>query len=52
MLPSGSVLSLIIRKARKPIVPTANTVLQAEDQIIAVITPELEEALRVVLRGA
>ncbi len=51
-LPSGSVLSLIIRKARKPIVPTANTVLQAEDQIRAVTTPELEEALRVVLRGA
>ncbi len=51
-LPSGSVLSLIIRKARKPIVPTANTVLQAEDQIIAVTSPELEEALRVVLRGA
>jgi len=30
---------------------TPNTVLQAEDQIIAVITPESEEALRTALRG-
>ena len=50
-LPPGSVLSLIIRKARKPIVPAANTILQAEDQIIAVIPPESEEALRTALRG-
>jgi len=51
-LPPGSVLSLIIRKARKPIVPTANTILQAEDQIIAVTSPESEEALRAALRGS
>jgi len=51
-LPPGSVLSLIIRKARKPIVPAANTILQAEDQIIAVTPPESEEALRTALRGA
>ena len=51
-LPPGSILSLIIRKARKPIVPTANTTLQAEDQVIAVTTPESEEALRTALRGA
>ena len=50
-LPPESVLSLIIRKARKPIVPTANTVLQAEDQVIAVTTPESEEVLRTALRG-
>ena len=50
-LPPGSVLSLIIRKAGKPIVPAASTILQAEDQIIAVTTPESEEALRTVLRG-
>ena len=51
VLPPESVLSLIIRKARSPIVPTTNTVLQAEDQVIAVTTPESEEALRMVLRG-
>jgi trk system potassium uptake protein TrkA len=51
-LPKGSVLSLIIRSQKKPIVPTASTVLQAEDQIIAVTTPESEEALRTALRGS
>ncbi len=50
-LPPGSVLSLIIRKERKPVVPTGNTVIQGEDQVIAVTTPELEEALRATLRG-
>jgi len=51
-LPPESVLSLIISKERKPRVPTANTVIQAEDQIIAVTPPESEEALRTALRGA
>jgi trk system potassium uptake protein TrkA len=51
-LPPGSVLSLIIRKERKPVVPTVNTVLRAGDQVIAVTTPESEEALRATLRGS
>ncbi len=51
LLPPGSTLSLIIRKENKPIIPKANTTLQAEDQIIAVTTPELEETLRATLRG-
>jgi len=51
-LPPDSILSLIISKERKPQVPTANTVIQAEDQIIAVTPPEAEEALRAALRGA
>jgi len=51
-LPPESILSLIIRKQRKPIVPTADTILQAEDQIIAATTPESEEALRTALRGS
>ncbi len=51
-LPPGSVLSLIIRKERKPIVPTVNTVIEADDQIIAVTPPESEESLRTALRGA
>ncbi len=50
-LPPESVLSLLIRKEQKPHVPTANTILQAGDQIIAVTTPESEEALRAALRG-
>jgi len=50
-LPPESVLSLIIRKTSKPVVPTGNTIVQAEDRIIAVTDPESEEALRTVLRG-
>ena len=51
-LPPESKLSLIIRKHQKPLIPRANTILQAEDQIIAVTTPESEDALRAALRGA
>jgi trk system potassium uptake protein TrkA len=50
-LPPKSALSLIIRKARKPIVPTANTVIQADDQVIAITPHDSEEALRTALRG-
>ena len=50
-LPPRSKLSLLLRKGLKPIVPTANTVLQAEDRLIAVTAPESEEALRTALRG-
>ena len=51
-LPPKSRLFLIIPKQGKPRLPTASTILQAEDQIIAVITPESEEALRTALRGS
>ena len=50
-LPPESILSLIIRKERKPIVPTTSTTLQAEDQIIAVTRPEYEDDLRTALIG-
>ncbi len=51
-LPSGSMLTLIIRETSRPIVPTADTIIEAGDQIIAVTTPESEEALRTALRGS
>ncbi|GAI44671.1 unnamed protein product, partial [marine sediment metagenome] len=51
-LPRRSVLSLIIRNRQKPFVPDDNTVLEAEDQIVAVTTPESEEALGTALRGS
>jgi trk system potassium uptake protein TrkA len=51
-LPPQSRLFLIIPKEGKPSVPTASTVIQAEDQIIAVTVPESEEALRTALRGS
>ena len=50
-LPSGSMLSLIIRKDQKPIVPMATTVLLAGDQVIAVTSSASEEALRAALRA-
>ncbi len=50
-LPPGTVLSLVIRKSRKPIVPSGSTVIQAEDQVVAVTSRESEEALRAILRG-
>ena len=50
-LPQGSKLALVISKERKPRVPTANTILQAGDQIIALTTPESEAELRTALRG-
>jgi len=50
-LPKGSTLFLLLRKQQKPIIPKANTILQAEDRIIAVTTPESEEALRTALTG-
>ena len=51
-LPEGSKLALIIPREHSPRVPTAGTVLEAGDQIIALTTPESEEALRMALSGS
>lgn len=51
-LPPESILSLIIRKERKPTVPTGNTTLHEGDQIIAVTRPESVEALKSALTGS
>lgn len=51
-LPRRSVLSLIIRNRQKPFVPDDDTALEAEDQIVAVTTPESEKALGTALRGS
>jgi trk system potassium uptake protein TrkA len=50
-LPQGSILTLIIHQRGKPKVPTADTIIQAEDQIIAVTPSEAEGALRNILSG-
>jgi len=50
-LPAGSRLALIIPKNRKPRIPTPSTVLREGDQVIALTTPESEEALRAALIG-
>ncbi len=51
-LPSGAVLSLIIRKGVRPFVPTGETILQAEDRVIAATPAEAEPALRASLGAA
>jgi trk system potassium uptake protein TrkA len=51
-LPKGSRLALISPKERKPRVPTSDIILRDGDRVIAITTPESEEALRAVLRGA
>ena len=48
-LPANSVLSLIVRKGVRPIVPSPDTVLMADDQIIGVTPSESEGALRAAL---
>jgi trk system potassium uptake protein TrkA len=50
-LPVDCVLSLIIRKSHKPIIPTDGTIIEADDQIIAVTPPESEGELRTALIG-
>ena len=50
-LPKESKLALIIPEEDSAHVPVANTVLRAGDQVIALTTPESEEALRTALRG-
>jgi len=50
-LPKGTRLALVIHQAQKPKVPTADTVIRAEDRVIAITSPELEEELRTILRG-
>jgi trk system potassium uptake protein TrkA len=51
-LPKESYLSLVIRNQQKPFVPNDDTVIEAEDQVVAVTTPEAEEALGNTLRGS
>lgn len=51
-LPKESKVALIIPRDAKPHVPSAHTVLQAGDRIIALTTPEAEDELRAALRGA
>lgn len=50
-LPPGAVLSLIIKEQGVQ-VPTADTTIEAEDRVIAVIKPDSEQALRDVLAGS
>ena len=50
-LPPGSILSLIIKEQGVQ-VPNPDTILEADDRVIAVTKPELEQDLRAVLAGS
>ncbi len=50
-LPRGNKLALVIREKGKNRIPTLNTVIRAGDRIIAITTPDVEEALRTSLTG-
>jgi trk system potassium uptake protein len=50
-LPSGSVLTLVIRRDQKPILASQDVVLQNGDQIIALTSSDTEEQLQKALRG-
>ena len=50
-IPADSVLTLIIGKESKLQVPTANTLIEADDRVVAVTRPELEVELREALTG-
>jgi trk system potassium uptake protein TrkA len=51
-IPPGTTLALVIREKGKNRIPTLDTILQAGDRIIALTTPESEEALRATFRGS
>lgn len=45
-LPPGCIIPLLMRKGQRPQVPSEDTSLQADDQLIVVTEPELETMLR------
>lgn len=51
VLPSGSVLMLLIRRGQRPQMPSADTIIQSGDQIIALTPSSAEEQLKEALRG-
>jgi trk system potassium uptake protein TrkA len=51
-LPLDSILALLIRNGQKPQVPTADTVLEVNDRIVALTTTDSEEALKKKLAGS
>jgi len=50
-IPPDTVLSLIIRKEQKPIIPTPDTIIEAGDQVVAITPPASETDLRSALAG-
>ncbi|MEE9490669.1 MAG: TrkA family potassium uptake protein [Dehalococcoidia bacterium] len=50
-LPKGSAVLLVIGKDKGPQIPTEETVLEAEDEVVVITSAENEEAMRAMLSG-
>ena len=50
-LPKGSAVLLVIGKDKGPQIPTVETVLEAEDEVVVITSAENEEAMRAMLSG-
>ncbi len=50
-LPKGSAVLLVIGKDKGPQIPTVETVLEAEDEVVVITSAENEEAMRTMLSG-
>ena len=50
-LPQGSAVLLVIGKEKGPRIPTEDTVLEAEDEVVAITSTENEEVMRAMLSG-
>ncbi len=48
-LPKGSAVLLVINKEKGPQIPTPDTVVMAEDEVVAITQAENEEAIRAML---
>jgi len=48
-LPEGSAVLLVISKEKGPRIPTPDTVIEAEDEVVAITEAENEEAIRAML---
>ncbi len=50
-MPKGSAVLLVVGKEKGPFIPTDDTVIEADDDVIAITSQENEEAMRAVLVG-
>jgi trk system potassium uptake protein TrkA len=50
-LPKGSAVLLVVGKEKGPFIPTDDTVIEAEDEVIAITSSENENAMRALLVG-
>jgi trk system potassium uptake protein TrkA len=51
-LPQDNLVSLVMRKGEKPFLPNKDTIIEADDHLLAITSPETEESLRTMLIGS